>query len=156
MTPGTLLAVMVPSAETPGGSEDFSSRYTDALTARDLAARDYERAKSLYAIEGISDREYQEAEAELRRTEATLGALGSIASPGTDSAQGAADVRFLQRAPIAGTVAGVFVVPGKQVGAGKPLFRIIDMSSVWVRDNVPVMEIGDVTRPKMAWMNIPG
>lgn len=156
VTPGTMLAVMVPSAETPGGSEDFSSRYTDALTARDLAARDYERAKSLYAIEGISDREYQEAEAELRRTEATLGALGSIVSTGTDSAQGSAVVRFLLRAPIAGTVAGVFVVPGKQVDAGEPLFRIIDMSSVWVRVNVPVMDIGNISRPKMAWMNISG
>ena len=156
VTLGTKLAVMVPSAETPGGSEDFASRYTDALTNRDLAARDYQRAKSLHAIEGISDREYQEAEADLRRAEATLGALGSIESTGTDSAPGSTGGRFLLRAPIAGTVAGVFVTPGKQVNAGEPLFRIIDMSSVWVRVNVPVMEIGEVSRPKMAWMNISG
>lgn len=153
---GRTLAVMIPSAETPGGSEDFSSRSTDALTERDLAVRDFERAKRLYAIEAISEKEYLEAEAHLRRAGATVSAMASAALPVPDSAGAAASGRFLLQAPISGTIAAVHVVPGKQAEAGEPLFHIIDLSSVWIRVNVPVSEIARVGRPSMAWMNVSG
>lgn len=153
---GRTLAVMIPSAETPGGSEDFNSRSTDALTERDLAARDFERAKRLYAIEGISEKEYLEAEAHLRRAEATVSAMGSAALPAPDSTGVPTGGRFLLQAPISGTITAVHAVPGKQAEAGEPLFHVIDLSSVWVRVNVPVSEIARVGRPSMAWMSVSG
>ena len=153
---GAILAVMFPAAETPGGSEDFASRFTDAQTARDLAARDYERAKRLIAIQGISEKEFQESEANYLRTEATFNALRGYLNAGPDSTSREFGGGFAVATPISGRVAEVYIVPGKPVNAGEPLFRIINASSVWVRVNIPVTEIALIGRPKQAWMQLSG
>jgi hypothetical protein len=54
------LALMVPSAETPSGLENFASRFIKAETDRALAEKEFERPKQLWTINGISEKEYQE------------------------------------------------------------------------------------------------
>ncbi len=152
---GSVLAFMMPSAETPGGSEDFASRFAEAETERELTANEYDRAKKLYAIQAISDKEFKETEAEYRRAVATFNALSSYIQAGEDTSH-SLEGGFRLKTPISGTVAEVFVVPGKQVNGGEPLFRIINASTVWVRVNVPVTEIGKINKPNKAWMILSG
>jgi RND family efflux transporter MFP subunit len=151
---GTSLAVIIPSAETPGGSEDFASRYTNAETQRDLAYREFERIKKLYAVHSISDKEYQEAEAALRRANTTFQSLNMLVSAEKDSSivQGG----FRLKAPISGTIAEMYVVPGKQVTAGDPLFRIINMNTVWIKASIAANDIAKIINPSYAWIRLAG
>jgi len=51
--------------------------------------------------------------------------------------QGKVMARFTLRSPISGVVAELSVREGMTVAAGAPLFRIVDLSSVWVTVEVP-------------------
>jgi membrane fusion protein, heavy metal efflux system len=150
---GARLAVMIPSAETPGGNENFLSRFVDAETDLSLADKEFERAKHLRSIDGISDREYQETEAEYKRAYATFHTLSKYAHPNS------ADqfpTSFTLNTPLSGTIVEAHVVPGKQVNAGDPLYRIINTSSVWIRADVASTEVGRLAQPRRAWLRLAG
>src|SRR5581483_2506801 len=51
--------------------------------------------------------------------------------------EGVAESRFTLAAPMGGVVVELGVREGAQVQPGMPLFRIVDLSSVWVEANVP-------------------
>lgn len=151
---GTLLAVIVPSAETPGGSDDFFSRYTNAETEQLLAFRELERSKKLYAIQSVSEKEFQIAEAAFRRADATFKSLSMLVTAEKDSSNAYGGFRLT--APISGTIAEMYVVPGKQVNAGDPLFRIINMNIVWIKARVAATDIAKVQNPSYAWLRLAG
>ncbi|MBM4169032.1 MAG: efflux RND transporter periplasmic adaptor subunit [Ignavibacteria bacterium] len=147
------LALMLPSAETPGGVENFASRFIEAQSDRDLTAKEFERAKKLYAAGLISEKEYQEADAEFKGAEATYQTLRKFAGSNDESQSFGG---FTLRTPLSGTIVEMNVVPGKQVNAGEPLFRIIDTGSLWMRANVASTEIGRLSRPRQAWIQFAG
>lgn len=150
---GERLAVMVPSAETPSGIENFFSRFIEAETERALTEKEFERAKKLRAIDGISEKEYQEAEAAFLRADATYRLLSRY----VQSKEGGQSLdAFVLRAPLSGTIIEANVVPGKQVNAGEQLYRIIDTRSVWVRASVASTEIGWLANPRRAWLQLAG
>lgn len=150
---GAHLAMLVPSAETPGGLEDFSSRYIDAETGRRLTEKELERVKRLRAIDAASEKEYQEAEAVFERADATYRLLGRSVNGGSgnQSSDG-----FSLTAPLSGTIIDAHVVPGKYVDAGEPLFRIINTRTVWIRANIGSPDIGRLRRPSRAWLQLAG
>lgn len=151
---GAILTVIHASAETPGGSDDFSSRYTKAETDRELARREYERVRQLYSKGSVSEKEYQEADAEYRRAATTFKALSALATAERDSSSREGGFRLT--APLAGTIVDMNVVPGQQVDAGAPLFRIINMERVWVRASVVAGDIGKIRNPTKSWLTIAG
>lgn len=150
---GKVLAVMTPSAETAGGIENFSSRYIGAKSDLDLAELEFARSKKLFAGGLISEKEYQEAEAEFREADATYRTLNRFAqnSGGDDSF-----TAFALRSPISGTIVDARVVPGKHIDAGEELYHIIDASTVWIRANVASTEIGRLLSPDRAWISLAG
>jgi membrane fusion protein, heavy metal efflux system len=150
---GVRLAVMIPSAETPGGNENFLSRFVDAETDLSLAEKEFERAKHLRSIDGISDREYQEAEAEYKRAYASFHTLSKYAH--ANSVDQFPNY-FTLNTPLSGTIVEAHVVPGKQVNAGEPLYRIINTSSVWIRADVVSTEVGRLAQPRRAWLRLAG
>lgn len=150
---GARLAAMIPSAETPSGIENFSSRFIEAETNRSLAKSELERAKRLRDIEGISEKEYQEAESAFKRADATYGTLSTYVQSDSD---GRSPGTFALKAPLSGTIMETHVVRGKQIDAGAPLYRIINTRSVWVRASVASTEIGKVARPRTAWLQLSG
>lgn len=147
------LARMVSSAETPSGLENFTSRFIEAETDRSLTEKEFERAKRLRIIDGISEKDYQEAEASLRRADATYRSLSKYVHS-RDSGQ--SFDAFTLRAPLSGTIIEANIVPGKQVNAGDQLFRIIDTRTVWVHARVASTEIGRLARPRRAWLQLAG
>jgi cobalt-zinc-cadmium efflux system membrane fusion protein len=111
--------------------------YLIAKARADLAQRALARKQGLFAEHIVPKRELQEAEAEaaaaaagLRAAHATLQAMGV---PADDGAAGEADPsRLVLRAPIAGTVLERNAVPGQAIEPARPLFRIADLSRLWL------------------------
>jgi cobalt-zinc-cadmium efflux system membrane fusion protein len=107
------------------------AQLTQAKTARALAERGAERARTLKRDGAGSDAELQTAESALatatteeQRAQAALMAIGGAAGA----------TEYVLRSPLAGKVIERNVAVGSQVipGGDKPLFTIGDLSNVWV------------------------
>jgi membrane fusion protein, heavy metal efflux system len=128
-------------------SPDYSasrSSYLKAVTAAQLADKNYDRAKDLYEHKAIAERDLQQAEsdrdqaqADLQSSQDALRALG-IRDPEalikqTPKTTGQIPVI----APAGGQVVERLVGPGQLLQAGSTqCFTISDMSTVWVLVNV--------------------
>lgn len=106
--------------------------YTEAEARRQLAAQALGRKRGLAEERIAPEREVQEAEAELRAAEAAfassraaLESLGVSAEPGDGG-------RFVLRAPVSGAVLERNVVKGQVVEPGRVLFKIGDLSRLWL------------------------
>ena len=119
-------------------SGELSKARGDLSTAEarlELAKRALERKRGLNAERIVPTREVQEAEneaaaaeAQVRSALATLRAFGTAGRPSaTDDASA-----FEVRAPISGVVLERLVMLGQVADATKPLFRIADLSTVWL------------------------
>lgn len=112
------------------------AEYVAAKARAEFARQVLERKRRLGGERIAPQREVQEAEAEavttaaaLRAAYATLQALG-VSAADVDDATDAS--RFLLRAPIAGTVIERSVVQGQAVDPARLLFRIADLSRLWL------------------------
>ncbi len=133
-----------------------SAAYFTAQARVELARRALERKKTL-AEERIAPlREVQEAQAEadaaqaeLRAASAGLSALGI--TPASLTSEEAASSRLTLRAPVGGVVIARDVVIGQAAEAEMPLFRVGDLSRLWLivhafeRDAVRVQQGGSAT-----------
>ena len=110
--------------------------YWNARARTDLARANVARK---HELEGrvVPKREVEQAEADAASAEADLqAALGSLRALGLaeDDLRSAAgdDARLVLRAPLAGTVIERNVVTGQMTDPSKPLFRIGDLSRLWL------------------------
>lgn len=119
------------------------------LTAAETA---YKTAKADYDFQSnISlNRELQEARAEVDTSRADvshikdeLRAFGASASEDEgDKGEHNSDTSLIAlRSPVSGTVSERFVNPGAGIEAGKPLFTIANLSTMWVIANVPEAQV---------------
>jgi cobalt-zinc-cadmium efflux system membrane fusion protein len=104
---------------------------SDAEARRSLAAQALARKRGLAEERIAPQREVQEAEAELQAAEAAFAAANAaLESLGVAGAEtGGA---FALRTPIAGTVLDRHVVLGQVVEAGRLLFRVADLRTLWL------------------------
>ena len=106
--------------------------YREAEARRELAAQALARKRSLADERIVPQREVQEAEAELHTAEAGLAAAGAtLESLGVSREEGAGG-RFALKAAIAGTVLERNVVRGQLVEPGRVLFKVGDLSRLWL------------------------
>jgi len=107
--------------------------YRDAQARVDLARQSLERKRGLAAERIAPQREVQEAEAELRRAEASLqGARGALNALGASNDGGSDDSRLVLRAPLTGTVIERHLVRGAVAQPGEALFKVGDLSVLWL------------------------
>lgn len=152
---GSRLVTLTPSAQAMGDGEHFATRYSHAEHERALAAIELERMKRLLDKDAIPIKSVQEAEARMDDAEITLATLNRYVQRSSNPDPGGVE-HFLITAPIGGTIVETYVIPGQQITTGAPMFRIIDMGSVWIRAYVPVTEIGRIQTPREASFRIPG
>ena len=135
-------------------SMEIGRARADHITAKarlELAQKTLERKLSLAAEKIVPQRDVQEAqagvtsaEAEVRAALAALGALGA-GEEGSDSSQ------LILRSPIAGTIIERAAIQGQQVEPAQPLFKVSEMSRLWLtvhafeRDAVRV-RVGSLAR----------
>lgn len=111
------------------------ARRVAAQARAELARKTVERKRGLAAERIVSQGELQrteaeaaEAEAELRAAESSLSALGVGGGGGS---------AFTLASPVAGTVLERTAVRGRSVGPSEPLFRIGDLSRLWLVVQAP-------------------
>lgn len=143
---GTVLA----SIDSPDVGSLLAS-YTSAQAAESVAQRTYHREKDLFARRISAEREVLAAEAELaratseRRTvESRLQALG-VALPAAGS-PGPASTLLPIRSPIQGTVIERSATIGAPVGPDTVLFKLADLSILWLVAKVPETTMRDIRR----------
>jgi membrane fusion protein, heavy metal efflux system len=107
---------------------------TAARARAELARQTVERKRGLAAERIVSRGELQraeadaaEAEAELRAAEASVSALGVGAGSGSGDLSG-----FALLSPISGTVLERTAVQGQMTDPSRPLFRVADLSRLWL------------------------
>lgn len=115
---------------------------TAAQARAELARKTVERKRGLAAERIVSQGELQraeaeaaEAEAELRAAEASLAALG--VGSGGESGLSA----FTLPSPISGTVLERLAVRGQSIEPSTPLFRIGDLSRLWLVVQAPERDV---------------
>ena len=143
---GTVLA----SIDSPEVGSLLAS-YASAQAAESVAQRTNQREKDLFARRISAEREVLAAEAELaratseRRTvESRLQALGVAVPPA-----GSTDPTFPLlpiRSPIQGTVIERNATIGAPVGPDTVLFKLADLSTLWLVAKVPETTMGDIRR----------
>jgi membrane fusion protein, heavy metal efflux system len=141
-------------------SADYSLQRASYLKARDawqLADRNYERAKDLYAHKAIAERDLQQADSERSQAQADLDAsTAALRVMGVSNPESLAGQAFSEEvpvlAPIDGAIVERLISPGQVIQAGATqCFTISDMSTVWVladvyqKDLASVHVGGDVT-----------
>jgi membrane fusion protein, heavy metal efflux system len=127
VTKGQQLAVLQSTELGKARSEEITAQSRLQLTRQTL-----ERKKRLAAEKIAAQREVQEAEAavasaeaDLRASRATLQALGA----GESAADGS---ELTLRSPISGTVIERAALRGQSADPTQPLFKIADLSTVWL------------------------
>jgi cobalt-zinc-cadmium efflux system membrane fusion protein len=125
--------------------------YTGAQAAESVAQRTYQREKDLFARRISAEREVLAAEADLaratseRRTvESRLQALGITLSPAGSPSPASALLPI--RSPLQGTVIERNATIGATVGPDTVLFKLADLSTLWLVAKVPETTMRDIRR----------
>ena len=136
------LLMLPPESTLLGAREEVAVRKEELNVVQAKA----ERSKKLLASKAISEKAFEEVQAELARSKASL----SIAEARLDLLSGkdldaaAADLSTLSlESPVDGVLQRIFVAPGQAVPASSALFDIASLMPVWVR--VPVY-VGDLDK----------
>jgi cobalt-zinc-cadmium efflux system membrane fusion protein len=130
--------------------------YRDALARLELARQTLERKRSL-ARERIAPlREVEEAEAALRSAEASAGsARATLQAMGTAPGQAAEGAVLRLSAPLSGVVIERSLALGQVVEAARTLFRVGDLSKLWLVAHAPERDAVRVAPRSTARVAIP-
>jgi RND family efflux transporter MFP subunit len=141
---GTELASIVPPAGPTTDTASLQLAETEAKVSLEQARRDRSRAERLLAAGAAPARRTEEARTVEATAQARLQAaqtrLQQFDSTRSGDGKDAGIKRFAVRAPISGILAESSAVGGTNTEAGKLLFRIIDINSIFVSGIVPESE----------------
>lgn len=156
---GAAVATLNPAIQSPDG-ENYAQQFVNAQSQLELARETLERSKRLYQKEAIPELELEEARIAYRQALIRFQTINEIVQVDTSAIDtyGASEAsyRFELKAPISGTIVETYVTPGVQVTAGEPLFRIAELSRVWLKAHVPASERTSVGTPGAAAFTVQG
>ncbi len=119
-------------------SGELAKARGDLATAearRDLAQRTLERKRGLNAEHIVPTREVQEAENEMIAAEAqvrTVRAALQVLGASDEASAGASPSTLVLRSPLTGVILERTLALGQTADSSKPLFRIGDLSTLWL------------------------
>jgi cobalt-zinc-cadmium efflux system membrane fusion protein len=143
---GTVLAVI----ESPQLS-DVAARYLAAKERQVMAQSSFAREESLWQKKISAEQDYLAARRELNdariETQSALQSLLALGMSEHDAKAlkpGGRLASYALRAPISGTVLSKDLTLGEAVTSDKPLFRLADLSTLWIDLAVPVTDLSKV------------
>lgn len=141
---GRSLTSVIPHTPAPADLPALELAVSVAKTDLELAGKARARAERLLAAGAVPARRLEEARAAEATATARLKAAGDrlalhMSSRRADTDPGGSS-SFAVRAPISGVVAEVKASPGANVEQGELLFRIVQVSTVYVTGHVPEAE----------------
>ena len=130
---------------------------TAALARVELARKTVERKRGLAAERIVSRGELQRAEAELAETEADLRAAeAAVSALGVGTRSGDSDLSgFALLSPLSGTVLERAAVQGQMADPSRPLFRIADLSRLWLVAQTPERDASRVREGSPTEITLP-
>lgn len=133
----------------------LSGKLSVARSKFEQAGKEAERARKVFAIEGISEKDlravelqFETAGAEYRAIQANQKALSQVPElplsplpPELPSGlTGSGNLRL--PSPLTGVVTKVHKAPGEQVDAGEPILEVSNLDTVWLRSSVFERDLG--------------
>ena len=136
------LLILPPETDLLGAKEEVSVRREELNVAQAKA----ERSKQLLSSKAISEKAYQEVQAELARSRASLNTaqarLDLLSGKDLEAAAESLSTLALE-SPVDGVLQRIFVAPGQTVPASEVLFEVASLETIWIR--VPVY-VGDLAK----------
>jgi cobalt-zinc-cadmium efflux system membrane fusion protein len=133
---------------------------TAAEARADLARKTVERKRGLAAERIVSNGELQRAEAEAAEAEAELRAAeAAVEALGVGSGRPGGPSGFALLSPLSGTVLERTAVQGQTADPSRPLFRIGDLSSLWLIVQAPerdAVQVRTGSRAEITLAALPG
>ena len=128
---------------------DLQQQYLSAVYAEKLAAQTRERDRALLNDGVISQKRFQESESAWRQAHTRLLAAAQSLSQAGFSQDDLNDLRKTGslkretplRAPVSGTVLEQLAGPGDRVSANDPVYRLADLSQLWVDVRLPAEDV---------------
>ena len=117
---GQVLVILAPTAQEGG--------FAQARGRVERLEREVDRTERLFEAGAIPSRRLEDARHDLEIARAEVEAMGGV----TDGSY-----QLNLRAPISGVIAERSFVPGGRVEPGEPLFTIVDLTTAWLRVQVP-------------------
>lgn len=149
---GEVIALIDPPIRPDGGAGQFSAAHAEARNRVILAQQEHDRAQRLYLAKIAPRKRVEEAVAALDSAKAALAPLDrSSAALGGDSSG-----RLAVRAPVSGTVVDVLSGTGKGIEAGQAIVRIVNTGTLWLKTNVPAVDVGKLSRQPGATFTVAG
>lgn len=143
-----LLGVLAPRLE----AADLASldlAVTSANLELRFAERERQRLQGLHGEGAVPERRVQDAVRAEEQAQAALAAaqrrLDQFRRVERTAGRGEGTVQL--RAPLSGTVTAVHAAPGAFVEAGAPLFRVTDLTQLWLEARVPEADVGRLGTP---------
>jgi len=139
--------------------------FAEAQSKLELARQESERVSRLHAIQAVPERRVELAKNELVIREAVLEAarksvksLSAVKDQVNEQGEavGQLDHRIALRSPISGTLVEVNATSGAHVESDQTLFRIIDLSRIWIRADIFETVLPRVREITGASMEVPG
>lgn len=152
-----LLGVIAPRLE----AADLASlelAVTSANLEQRYADRERQRLEALHGEGAVPDRRVQDAIHASDSAQASLATaqrrLDQFQRVQSTAGRGEGAVQL--RAPLSGTITEVYVAPGAFVEAGAALFRVTDLTQLWLEASVPEVKVGKLGAPRGASVAIDG
>jgi len=130
-----------------------------AQLAHDFARSEWERITALFQKEAVPKNRVQVAELEVGKTRAELTSakerlkqFSSVQRETEDDASARVDVY----SPLSGTIIEANVVPGAFLPEGERMFRLIDLTKIWLTVHIPENDIGRIVNAQGAWFTVDG
>jgi len=123
-----------------------SNSWMGRKLAYELARKEYARAKRLKENHAISDREFEQIHNHYLIQKASFETQSQSANSG----------QFQLKAPIAGMIAEVSVMPGQKVEPGQKLLTIVDPARVWLKVDLFEKDYYRMGQPVGVTLTVPG
>ncbi len=134
---GQVLASIAPTPSSPEEAARANLAVAEATARLEAARSQLARAERLIADQAISQRELEDAQREVAVAEAAVRSSRGTSAMFSGAASGAGAGSYRITSPIHGVLTDVEATAGKSVSAGELLFRVVDLSELWIRARVP-------------------
>jgi len=134
---------------------ELEAQATQALTQRNAAQIELDRARKLYEADAVSLKRVQEAELQLKLADEELTATKLRVNITEIGEKRVNPIKtYPLQAPISGVIVQNNFVSGSQIEAGKTLFTILNLDRIWIEAQVFEKDMATISSAKKAFFKV--
>lgn len=156
---GQILATLSPYLQSGNDRASLEAEVQTAEAELSALRSQLSRLERLLEKQAVPERRVEEARSQVNVAEARLkGAKGRLGqyNQGATGSTGRGSGLFKLRSPIEGTLVSIQTANGESVEEGQLLFKVVDLTRLWLAAQVFEPDIPKVTKARSAWFTIEG